>query len=410
MNETSRLRQMTGRDPYEEHRAATPLELLFDLTFVVAFGVSGNELAHQLAEGHVAAGIVAFCFASFAICWAWINYSWMASAYDTDDWAFRLLTMVQMVGVIIMALGLPEMFESVYEGERLHNEILIAGYVVMRVALCGQWMRAWRQDPARRGAHRVYLITILTAQVLWCVIAVLPLDVATAFAAAAVPLVIELVGPFIAERHFGGTPWHAHHIAERYGLLTIITLGEGVIGTVAVLSVIVHDPEIGWTLEAILLLAAGIGLTFGQWWTYFMIPWAEVLHRRRDRSFLWGYGHILIFASIAATGAGLHVAAYLMQGESKLGEVGTVASVTIPVAAYALLLYVLYNSFLHVIDPFHILLVALTGVVLVASVVMAAAGVPVSWCLIVVALAPVVTIVGYEAVGHRHLAAHLEAL
>jgi low temperature requirement protein LtrA len=401
---------MTGRDPHEEHRAATPLELLFDLTFVVAFGMSGNELAHQLAEGHVAAGIVAFCFASFAICWAWINYSWMASAYDTDDWAFRLLTMVQMVGVIIMALGLPEMFESVHEGDRLHNEIMIAGYVVMRVALCGQWLRAWRQDPGRRRAHRVYLASVLSAQVLWCVIAILPLDVATAFAAMMVPLVIELVGPFIAERHFGGTPWHADHIAERYGLLTIITLGEGVIGTVAVMSAIVHEPELGWSLDAILLLAAGIGLTFGQWWTYFTIPWATMLERRRDRSFLWGYGHILLFAAIAATGAGLHVAAYLLEHESKLGEVGTVLSVALPVGAYALVLYLLYNLFMHVIDPFHILLVALTAAVLVASVVMAAAGVPVAWCLVVVALAPVVTIVGYEVVGHRHLASHLDAL
>ncbi|MGY0538524.1 low temperature requirement protein A [Nocardioides sp. YJ-D4] len=410
MTATSRLRQMTGRDPHEEHRAATPLELLFDLTFVVAFGMSGNELAHQLAEGHIVAGIVAFCFASFAICWAWINYSWMASAYDTDDWAFRLLTMLQMVGVIIMALGLPEMFESVHEGERLHNEIMIAGYVVMRVALCGQWLRAWRQDPGRRGAHRIYLVSILGSQVLWCVIAILPLDVATAFAAMMVPLVIELVGPFIAERHFGGTPWHADHIAERYGLLTIITLGEGVIGTVAVMSAIVHEPELGWSLDAILLLAAGIGLTFGQWWTYFTIPWATMLERRRDRSFLWGYGHILLFAAIAATGAGLHVAAYLLEHESKLGEVGTVISVALPVGVYALVLYLLYNLFMHVIDPFHIVLVALTMAVLVASVAMAIAGVPVAWCLVVVALAPVVTIVGYEAVGHRHLAIHLDAL
>lgn len=401
---------MTGRDPNEEHRGATPLELLFDLTFVVAFGVSGNELAHQLAAGHIAAGVVAFCFATFAICWAWINYSWMASAYDTDDWAFRLLTMVQMVGVIIMALGLPEMFESVHEGDRLSNEIMIVGYVVMRVALGGQWLRAWRQDPDRRGAHQVYLVSIFGSQVLWCVIAVLPLNVPVAFAAMMVPLVLELAGPFVAERHFGGTPWHADHIAERYGLLTIITLGEGIIGTVAVVSAIVHAPELGWRLNAILLLAAGIGLTFGQWWTYFTIPWATMLERRRDRSFLWGYGHILIFAAIAATGAGLHVAAYLIEHHSKLGEVGTVLSVALPVGVFALVLYLLYNLFMRVIDPFHILLVALTAALLIASVVMAAAGVPVAWCLLVVALAPVVTIVGYEAVGHRHLADHLDAL
>ena len=401
---------MTGRDPHEAHRAATPLELLFDLTFVVAFGTSGNELAHQLAAGHIGAGIVAFCFATFAICWAWINYSWMASAYDTDDWAFRLFTMVQMVGVIVMALGLPDLFESIHEGDRLHNEIVIAGYVVMRVALCGHWLRAWRQDPARRATHRTYLVSILTAQVLWCVIAVLPLSVPVAFAAMVVPLEIELAGPFIAERGVGATPWHAHHIAERYSLLTIITLGEGVIGTVAVMSAIVQEPELGWSLEAVLVLAAGIGLTFGQWWTYFTVPWSDILDKRRERSFLWGYGHMLLFTAIAATGAGMHLAAYLLEEHSELGVVGTVLAVAIPVGAYAIVLYVLYNFCLCVADRFHVLLVCLTAGVLVASVVMAAAGVSVAWCLVVVALAPVVTIVGYEAVGHRHVAEHLDAL
>ena len=102
-----RLRAMSGRDTHEQHRTVTPLELLYDLTFVVAFGVAGEQLAHLLAEGHFAAGLLGFYIAVFAICWAWINYSWFASAYDTDDWAFRVATMVQMVGVIILALGLP---------------------------------------------------------------------------------------------------------------------------------------------------------------------------------------------------------------------------------------------------------------------------------------------------------------
>ena len=99
-------RRFSGRDPDEAHRAATPLELLFDLTFVVAFGIAANELAHYLADGHVWPGILGFVFATFAVSWAWINYSWFASAYDTDDWVFRLATMVQMVGVIVLALGL----------------------------------------------------------------------------------------------------------------------------------------------------------------------------------------------------------------------------------------------------------------------------------------------------------------
>ncbi|WP_110205782.1 low temperature requirement protein A [Nocardioides daejeonensis] len=101
---------MVGRDPDERQRGATPLELLFDLTFVVAFGTAANELAHALAEDHVGAGIVAFCFATFAISWAWINFTWFASAYDTDDWIYHLTTMLQMVGVLV---AIPSMTHKV---------------------------------------------------------------------------------------------------------------------------------------------------------------------------------------------------------------------------------------------------------------------------------------------------------
>jgi low temperature requirement protein LtrA len=100
-------RPMGGRDRHEAHRVATPLELLFDLSFVISFGLAASQLAHALAEGHYASGLLGFGFASFAICWAWINFSWFASAYDTDDWIFRIVTMVQMIGVLVLAIGLP---------------------------------------------------------------------------------------------------------------------------------------------------------------------------------------------------------------------------------------------------------------------------------------------------------------
>ena len=79
------------------HRAGTPLELLYDLTFATSFGLAASEVASVVADGHFVAGLVGFGFASFAICWAWINFSWFSSAYDTDDWVFRLATMVQMI-------------------------------------------------------------------------------------------------------------------------------------------------------------------------------------------------------------------------------------------------------------------------------------------------------------------------
>jgi low temperature requirement protein LtrA len=81
------------------------LELLYDLTFVVAFGTAADQLAHYLAEGHLGPAIGGFCLAVFAVSFAWMNYSWFASAYDNDDWVFRVATMVQMVGVIVLSLG-----------------------------------------------------------------------------------------------------------------------------------------------------------------------------------------------------------------------------------------------------------------------------------------------------------------
>ena len=91
--------------PGRLHRAPTPLELLYDLTIVVAIGTAADELAHYVAEDHIGAGVGGFAFAAFAVVWAWLNYSWFASAYDTDDWVFRLATMVQMAGVIVVSLG-----------------------------------------------------------------------------------------------------------------------------------------------------------------------------------------------------------------------------------------------------------------------------------------------------------------
>ena len=398
-----RLRRMTGRDPHERHRVATPLELLFDLTFVIAFGVAGSEFAHMLAAGHVGPAVTAFVFATFAIVLAWINFTWFASAYDTDDWIYRLLTMVQMVGVLILALGIAPFFASIEHGHHVDNAILVVGYVVMRIALVAQWLRAARQDPAHRTACFTYAGIVTAAQVGWIGTIFLPTSVPVTLSFWVLLAAVELSGPRIAEsRNESTTPWHAHHIAERYGLLTIIALGEGVVGTVASLTAVVE--EHGWTSDAIFLVIAGTGLTFGMWWIYFSVPMADLLHAHRDRSFAFGYLHIPLYAAIVATGGGLHTAAYYVEEHSEIGSIGTVFSVVIPVAAYVAVVYALYSLMVRTWDRFHVLLVALTAVVLVASVAAAAVGVPMAVCLLIATLAPMVSVVGFEWVGHRHVA------
>ena len=232
-------RRFSGRDPSESHRASTPLELLYDLTIVVAFGTAADELAHYVADDHIAVGIAGFLFASFAVSWAWLNYSWFASAYDTDDWVFRLATMVQMAGVIVLSLGLPQMFSSLDDGGVIDNRVMVGGYVIMRVALLFLWWQVSLHDPERRRTARSYMFSIGTAQVGWVACAVLDLTVVPAFICFTGLILYELAGPFRAERN-ASTPWHPHHIAERYGLLVIITLGEAIIGTVASLNALVH--------------------------------------------------------------------------------------------------------------------------------------------------------------------------
>ncbi|UDY24786.1 low temperature requirement protein A [Nocardioides sp. Kera G14] len=398
--------RMVGRDPGEPHRSATPLELLFDLTFVVAFGTAADALAHGLAERHTGVAIGGFCFATFGVAWAWINFTWFASAYDTDDWIYRLTTMLQMAGVLLFALGLPAMFASLTEhAATLNNDVMVIGYVVMRVAMVLQWLRATRHDPSRRGAHGCYIVSIVVAQVLWCLLAFANLSIPLTFALMVVPMVIELGGPAVAERRFDGTPWHPHHIAERYGLMVIIALGEGLIGTMASLVALSGD---GLTFDVGLLAFVGTALIFGLWWTYYAIPHGEILAAWRERSFGWGYGHILIFGSIVAMGAGLHVAAYFLEHESATSLTTTVAAVAVPTAIYLLFLYVLYAVFTRTIDPFHLILIGGSAVTIVLSLVLAASGIELAWSLAVLAVTPWITVLGYETVGYRHNAEVLE--
>ena len=188
-------------------------------------------------------------------------------------------------------------------------------------------------------------------------------------------------------------------------MLTIITLGEAVIGTVASLGAVVQLQ--GWNLDAVLVAVAGTGLTFGLWWMYFTVPAGEVLQVHRERAFPWGYGNILIFGSIAATGAGLHVAATYISHEAHIGATATVITVAVPVGVFAFALFALYAYLVHSGDPFHIALLGGTAAVLALAVLLASVGLPMAVCLVVVMLAPFVTVVGYETLGHRHLDAAL---
>lgn len=139
--------------------------------------------------------------------------------------------------------------------------MVVAGYVVMRVASLALWLRAAKHDLARRRACLTYGAAIGVAQLGWVAMIVLDPPLTALWIPYLFLVAIELAGPIVAERRDGGTPWHPHHIAERYGLLVIITLGEVLLGTITAISAVVEAQ--GWSAEAVLVALAGTALAFG---------------------------------------------------------------------------------------------------------------------------------------------------
>ena len=287
---------MRARDTEEPHRASTPLELLFDLCFVVAVSEAASELSRALSVNHLLAGIQGYLMVFFAIWWAWVNFTWFASAYDVDDVPYRLLTFVQIVGVLILAAGVPAAFR---QG---NFTVPTIGYVVMRVALVTQWLRAAHDDPTGRSAARRYALGVGLVQLCWIARLFLPhaAGVVVFFVLAAADMIV----PAFAEWGGRGTAWHPEHISERYGLFTLIVLGECVAAATIAMQ---EATTLGLSAAQIGVATGGLLLIFSFWWWYFEHPAEEGLRMSRNLAFLWGYAHYFVFASVAALGAGLEV-------------------------------------------------------------------------------------------------------
>jgi low temperature requirement protein LtrA len=153
------IRPLSPRDSQEHHRAATPLELFFDLVSVIAIAAAAVGLHHAIAEAHAVQGIITFLMAFFTIWWAWMNYTWFASAYDNDDTVFRLLTILIMSGSLTMAAGIDALFKS---GDLT---MVVIGYVIMRIGMIALWLRAANNHPLRRATAFTYILGIGIAQV-----------------------------------------------------------------------------------------------------------------------------------------------------------------------------------------------------------------------------------------------------
>lgn len=367
------VRPIVARDPHEPERTATPLELLFDLVSVIAIAAAAAGLHHAIADHHAVQGAIYYAMAFFAIWWAWMNYTWFASAYDNDDTLYRLLTMLIMAGSLTMASGIAAMFRS------LDLTLVVIGYVVMRIGMVALWLRAARHDVERRSTAIKYAVGIALVQIYWVIYFLLfPLPPFFTFAMFGLGIALELVVPVVAERR-NVTPWHRHHIIERYGLLNIIVLGEMLLSGSISLQQVASGTAIAHFLHVAL---SALLIVFSMWWLYFSRE-EHLDSNDLYRAFIWGYGHYVIFASGAAVGAGFAVVVDVIAHHDGITPMEGNLAVGIPLALYMTGLWFVRDRFqltglTHFILPLFaclVLLAALTPIGLQAIAALAVASV-----------------------------------
>ncbi|MCW2529484.1 MAG: low temperature requirement protein [Pseudonocardiales bacterium] len=267
----------------------------------------------------------------------------------------------------------------------------------MRFAMVGQWLRAAHGDPEHRITCLRYAAGITVVQIGW--LARLALPEHLGLVSWAVLVLGEFSVPFIAERA-GMTTWHPGHIAERYGLFTIILLGECV--TQAANAMQVAYGESGVSVKLVVTSALGLILLFALWWLYFVVPQGEGLRARPDLSFAWGYGHLILFASLAAVAAGLEVALESLTHHLEISAVAVALTVAVPVAVFLTVQGAIVRGFSGIGEP------PLPVVLLGAAATVAAAFTAHWWSVPVVGF--LVTLPAVLLVSHTVWVSHRRAV
>jgi low temperature requirement protein LtrA len=232
--------------PREEERV-TPLELFFDLVFVLAFTQCTALMAHHPSWSGLAQGLLVLGI----LWWAWVGYAWLTSVIDPEEGAVRLVMFGAMAALLLVSLCVPEAFEDL-------ALVFALAYGAVRVAHIGLFMLASPDDDALR--HSVLGLAASTAIAVTLLASASLFDGLAQGALWALALLLDMGGPYL----FGSEGWKLipGHFAERHGLIVIIALGESIVaigvGAAGALT-------LGIGTAAVL----GVALTAALWWTYF---------------------------------------------------------------------------------------------------------------------------------------------
>jgi low temperature requirement protein LtrA len=283
---------MTHGDDLPLHadgRKATWFELFFDLVFVVAVAQLSGAYAHHYDLG----GALVFALAFLAMWWCWLGHTFHATRFDDDRGRRRGLGFLQVLAVALIGYGVSDPL-----GDRAWA---FGGGIGAFKALL---VLAYLGDLRWRGAAgliRVYAVLYAVQTLLWLAGAV---SEPIRWATWGLALGMDLASPWMVARQTAEVPPHPEHLPERFGLFTIILLGEG-------MAAVVHALDHGADLHLSSVVAAllGAALSFALWLLYFQHVRgqgerhiADAVGGRRLR--LWAYGHVPLYMGTASLAAG----------------------------------------------------------------------------------------------------------
>jgi len=270
-----------------EKRSATWLELFFDLVFVISVA----ELVHRLGH-HVSVVEVGQFIALFVpVWWCWVGHTVYATRFDTDDMIHRLLTFTMMFAAAIMAMQIPTAFKTGSSG-------FAAGYVLARLCLLMLYIRARRHVPEAREMTTLYLSGFGLGALCWLVSLLFPSP--QRFILWAAGIGIDFIIPWLGRKTIlQKAPLDTSHFPERFGLFTIIVIGETILAVVSGLS------DAVWRWSSITAAIMAFILAVSIWWLYF-----TYIHKADHAGKLGSgqpfiYGHLPLVLALAAIGAGV---------------------------------------------------------------------------------------------------------
>ncbi len=362
-------------------RHATWTELFFDLVFVIAVA----QLAAGLHDHRSLDGAFAFVGLFVPVWWAWTTYAYVGDLFDADEGLFRFV----LLGAMLLVAGLAATIPAAFEGDTTG---FVVAYACLRANLVGLYAWAWRSDRSLRRLVGPHAVGFAIGLVVW--LSSLAVPVPARYALWLVAIAIDLGTGVFAYLRTPDVPRHRSHMPERFGLLTLIVLGESVI------AVSVGTARAHWALASVLTAAFGFAVAAGLWWLYFARFDSSIFDRAlaggtgaRRRSFVFGYGHLLVLPALAAVGVGLGLAIEAAIGSARAGDAAAVLGVAL--GGYLVALSVVQRATPRGLPGY---VMASRAAIAAAAFVLAAAGATLSaLALVGVAASAVAALVVVEA-------------